>query len=191
MRFEVDAYLANTGMSLSGGSSTDPIASSELDTLTSAFKSIQLNSLQNPKVPPTEKRSESTLQVLQGGYKVPHNSLVELKTRAHHRPLQPRDVIYQLWFGQVRHLIAAYHSRGKFIRIEQKDFATSGKFSEFEQNKANELQRLVKVVRDIRTTMVTRKLKKVVLLFDGGDLRLCERTGVWDALPSDLLSKWE
>src|SRR2546423_749202 len=83
-RFEVDAYLsdgANTGMS--GRSST---YHTDLDTLTSSFKSIRLNPAQKSKgLPPAEKVSESTLRVIQGGYKVLHSSLVELKTRAHHR----------------------------------------------------------------------------------------------------------
>jgi hypothetical protein len=177
-RFEVDAYFSDS----TPGMST---ASSDIDALTSSFKKIGLHT--SRKAAP----SESTLQVVKGGYSVPHNSLIELKTRAHHRPVQPGEVIYQLWLGQVRHLIAGYHSRGRFIRTEEKDFASSGKFREFEENKANELRRFVQVVKSIRTAMVTHKLNKAVLLFDGRDLRLYKRIGVWDALPSDLLSKWD
>ena len=38
--------------------------------------------------------------------------------------------------------------------------------------------------------MVDSKLKTAVLLFEGGTLKLYERSGMWAALPADLLSKW-
>ena len=48
----------------------------------------------------------------------------------------------------------------------------------------------MKTIKSIRTAMMIHKLSKAILLYDGGVMKLYERSGVWDALPSDLLSKW-
>jgi len=184
-RFEVDAYypddVSNTGMGSS--SRTAPV---DMDALTSSLQKVQLTTSQRGKIDAT-----STLRVIEGGYKAPHSSLIEIKTRAQHRPIQISDVIYQLWFAQVRHLIAGYHSRGRFIRSEQKDFVHTGEFRKFEQRKGDDLRKFVKVVEGIRTAMVRGKIKKAVLLFEGSDMKLYERSGVWNSLPADLLARWE
>lgn len=92
--------------------------SSASDSLTSSFQKIELAPSQKGKGTSTAVEPKS--RVIQGGYKIPYNSLIELKTRAYRRPIQTGDVIYQLWFAQVHHLIAGYHARGRFLRTDQR-----------------------------------------------------------------------
>jgi hypothetical protein len=189
-RFEVDAYLSDNmpaRIDRSAASRTAPTF--DLDALTSSLQKVHLDE-RSQVAKSTAAEKSSTLRVIHGGYKVPHTSLIELKTRALRRPLSISDVIYQLWFAQVRHLITGYHSRGKFIRTDQSDFHTTGEFRKFEQSKGSSLRKFVTVIQGIRTAMVDSKLKTAVLLFEGGTLKLYERSGMWAALPADLLSKW-
>jgi hypothetical protein len=185
-RFVVDAYYSDDVSNIGTVGSSSRTAPVDMDALTSSLQKVQLTTSQKGKSDAT-----STLRVLEGGYKVPHSSLIEIKTRAQHRPIQISDVIYQLWFAQVRHLIAGYHARGRFIRSEQKDFVHTGEFRKFEQRKGDEMRKFVKVVEGIRTAMVRGKIKKAVLLFEGSDMKLYERSGLWNALPADLLARWE
>lgn len=183
----MDAYISD--------GNTDPIATpsnyrrdavDDLQSLTSSIKNIRLDSTS----PQRNTNQKSSLRVIKGGYKVPHSTLLELKTRAQHRPIQTFDVIIQLWFAQVRHLITGYHFRGKFVRLEQKEFVQSKEFENFERGKGSVLRRFVQVVERIRATMKGKKIDKSVL-FENDSLKLYERTGTWDILPLDLLSKWD
>lgn len=184
-RFEVDGFLPDIA-----GSTSVSSVSEEIDGLTASLQSISLSSTRKP-VEASPKFESHNLKVLRGGFNVPQDSLLELKTRAQHRPIQTSDVIFQLWFGQIRHLIAGYHHRGTFMRTEQKDFEREGKFKNFEKDNQDAIGKFVNVIDQIKKALTDGKRNKAVLLFVGGKMKLYERTGSWNALPADLLSKWE
>jgi len=184
-RFEVDGFLPDNA----AGSPAEPTTSSEIDDLTTSLGSIHLSST-SKTVQAYPEFESSSLKILRGGFNVPQDSLVELKTRAQRRPIQTSDVIFQLWFGQLRHLIAAYHSRGTFIRTDYMDFERDGAFSRFEKDNKDALGKLINVVHQIKMNLAKEKRKKAVFLFVGGKMKLFERTGDWNALPADLLLKW-
>jgi len=183
LRFEVDAYLSD-GIpdAIAGPSNQDH--RDDLSFLTSSLTNLKLDSS-------SSRNHTPDLQVKRGGYKVPHSSLIELKTRSQNRRIQTSDVIYQLWFSQVRNLIVGYHYRGTLVRIEQTDFEKTKEFQHFERGRGSVLRKLVQVVESLRTAMKGGKMEKAVLLFENNSLKLYQRTGTWDALPQDLISKWD
>jgi len=87
--------------------------------------------------------------------------------------------------------MVGYHYRGTFVRIEQTDFEKTKEFQHFERGKGSVLRKLVQVVESLRTAMKGGKMEKAVLLFKNNSLKLYQRTGTWDALPQDLISKWD
>jgi len=189
LRFEVDGYLSDVSTDYDPTTSQSNYSHNAVDdvqSLTSRLKNIDLDSTAQQ----CSTDQKVGLRVVHGGYKVPHSSLLELKTRSQRRPIQPSDVIYQLWFAQVPHLIAGYHNHGKFVRIEQKNFEENRAFQRFERARGSDLRKFVQVVEMIRTAMKGGKIDKAVLLFEDGSLDLYERMGTWDALPKDLISKW-
>jgi len=136
-------------------------------------------------------QTESNVKVVRGGFAVPHESLLEIKTRAQRRPLRTNDVIYQLWFAQLQHLRIGYHNRGVFVQMDGKNVLTDGTFTRFEQSNKSALGKLVKVVDTIKESLKDSKVKRAVLLYEQGTLRLYKRKGDIRALPTDLLSKWD
>jgi hypothetical protein len=185
-RFEVDGYLPDIAAESASVSSV----SEEIEDLTASLQSICLSSIQKP-VNASPKFESSNIKVLRGGFNIPHNSLLELKTRGQRRSIRTNDVIFQLWFGQIRHLIAGYHKRGSFMRIEQSDFQRNGEFKKFEKENQCALGQMIKVIDQIKKVLVNGKCSKSVLLFVDGRMKLYEREGTWNALPPDLLSKWD
>ena len=175
LRFEVDAHTGDYGSA----------KSEDIDNLTAQIGSLRLQSQT------ASDKTDGNVQVTRGGYHVPHKSLVELKTRAKHRRIQTSDVIYQLWFSQVEHLFVGYHNRGVFTELNQTNYKTSGGFDRFTRDKGMELRRLIKLIREIRKTMITQKRPRAVLLHEGGSLHLYEKGSNQHALPADLLLKWE
>jgi hypothetical protein len=186
LRFEVDGYVPT---SQTVTSSIDTFASNDMVNLTSLLRSTRLRSqtaINRPQI-----AVESTVKVVRGGFVVPHDSLLELKTRAQRRPLHTLDVIYQLWFGQIQHLRIGYHNRGVFTQLDQKNFVTDGAFRRFQQSNRSALGNLVNVIDTIKESLKDSKVKRAVLLYEHGKLRLYKRKGDIRALPMDLLSKWD
>jgi hypothetical protein len=187
VRFKVDAYFSddieNTTTSSSNGLTDD------VDNLSSPLRELKLGTSQSGTAIPG-----SSIQIVQAGSKISHSSLLEIKTRAQNKPIRTDDIIRQLWFAQVRHLITAYHRKGVFIEREQKDFGKPlfGAFARFEKSEGNEIRKMIKLVEVISSVMMAKKLSKAVLLFEAGRLQLYERKDSdWEILPADLLSKWD
>ena len=171
VRFEVDGYVERGTISKS---------SVDVDQLSHSLKSMQLRS-----------ESNDTVKAILGGHTVPQDSLIELKTRVKHRPIQTSDVIYQLWFGGVQQLFASYHVRGVFSKVEQSNFEKNGEFERFERDKKLEISKLVSVIERIKKAMMGVSGKRAILLHEGQSLRMYERKGDKHALPKDLLAKWD
>ena len=111
VRFEVDGYIEEK--------TAAPKKDADIDGLASSLQSIQLT-------------QPGTMKVIRRGQKISHDSLLELKTRAKHRPIQNSDVIYQLWFSRVPHLIVGYHMRGAFSGIPRRRASLTAMASLFE-----------------------------------------------------------
>ncbi|KAG8859345.1 hypothetical protein FRB96_004560 [Tulasnella sp. 330] len=105
LRFEVDAC---TAIPAAVGNED------EEDALTSAFSSLTTNTRLFPGL--TVRRSASRTIV-------PQASLIELKTRAAHKPLDWADTYPQLYLSQTPYLYLAKHNRGAFQPAEKYDLA--------------------------------------------------------------------
>jgi hypothetical protein len=184
LRFEVDGYVQ--------GPQTTPTPSppsSDIEDITSLLQSARLGS-DVPQVPTYQHQTESNVKVLRGGFTVPHESLLEIKTRAQRRPLRTSEVIYQLWFGQLQHLRIGYHNRGAFLQVDTKNVLTDGSFRRFEHSNKPALGRLVDLIDTIKESLKDSGVERAVLLYENGKLQLYKRRGDVRALPTDLLSKW-
>jgi hypothetical protein len=181
LRFEVDGFAKSATPSTS--------VSPNIDNLTSMLATTTLET-EISKVPAST--GDANFTVLHGGFNVSHQSLIELKTRSLHRPLQVNEVIYQLWFGQVRHLKVGYHYRQQFTRVDEKNFQANGEFADFEKQKKIKLKELIVVLERIRKKVKEMKGKRAILLHQtSGQLVIYSREGEKRVLPSDLLEKWE
>lgn len=174
VRFEVDGYFEEENTVPRDSKSDDR---DEISDLATSLASMQV-------------RQSRTLKVLRGGYKVSPNSLLELKTRAKHRPLHTSDVIYQLWFGQVPWLVVAYHMRGAFSQIKKEDFKDTGKFANFEAENKVEVTKLVRVIKNIKEALKKAGKTRGIVVYER-ELVLYEMSGNARSLPEDLLKKWE
>ena len=101
--------------------------------------------------------------------------MLEIKTRAKHKPIQNSDVIYQLWFANIPRLMIGYHMRGSFTTVEEIHFAR--RFEMFERDSWREILKMVLVIEKIRKVMKDAKKKRAILVYEGYSLRLYERTG--------------
>ena len=178
LRFVGKAYLPESVAT----TSPNPIHN-----LNAAIQAIQLNT------------SGTNLRVLRGGVEVPHQALVELKSRAWKNPLnyEDPDFMFQLWIAQVENLKSGYYVRGgQFIKIEDKNFREEGQFGKFEEQNGQMLKKLVCLVENIREMVREHKSKLAVLLYERevGEMQLYSYdagTTIKHLLPFDLLSKWE
>lgn len=176
VRFEVDAYQK-----------TAKPTSTSIDDLSAKMGATKLD---------TETRTSTFstgLTVINDGFNVPQESLIELKTRAARRQLQVDDVIYQLWFSQVQLLKVGYHVRGKgFTTLHEKDFKATGMFGEFEEEKGSILKELVVLLEKIRNVVEKVDGKRAILLYPwlSEEFVIYSSTGGRHALPNDLLEKW-
>ena len=189
VRFEADAYIKNYVSSPRTSTSA-----AEVDKLVSIIEKMRLTSAVNKPqtvVPGPKEPHSSGVKIVHQGISVPNNSIVEIKTRAKHKPITIKDVAPQLFFAQVSHLIVGYHSRGRFDRLEKKDFVVDGSLNRFEMQYADDLRKLIRVIEMVKKELVKLKEKRVVLLCERGRITVYERTGGLHSLPPDLLAKWK
>ena len=188
VRFETDAYHRNLGV--------PSTSSTNIDGLTSAFKSIKLEPDAEPRTLKTDNislpsKSISNLRVIQDGIDVPHGSLIEIKTRSKHKRIVMKDVVPQLFFAQIPYLIVGYHVRGLFQSVETKNVKEDGDLDAFEREYTNELKKVVKFLRVVRKEIAKLKDKRGSVLSERGSFLLYERVSpVTRSLPEDLLEKW-
>ena len=176
VRFEVDGYM-DADYNRQRDRSSDDIFDFSVERLSDSLASTHINQGQN-------------LKILHGGYEVRHESIIELKSRMKHRPLQTNDFIYQLWFGQVPWLIVGYHVRGKFTHLKQSSYKDEGLFETFEAERKGELIQLIGVIRNIKKGLEGAGKKRGVVIFEDDTIKLYEMKGNTHSLPKDLLEKW-
>jgi hypothetical protein len=173
VRYETDAYVEEPSKLQSG---------SENENFLNMMENLSLSR------PLTSSRlAESKLVVQEKGKQVPINSTLEIKTRVSHKPINIQDVLPQLWVSQTPNLVCAYHNGGTFGLPEVKN--VTREIAEWERNHANDLWRLIVLVR--RAIRVVRENGgNAVVKYDGrsDSLAVLKREGS-RMLPDDLYLK--
>lgn len=177
LRFEVDA-CTGTG---------------DLDNLASAFSGLGITP---SNLHPTDASTGSVIlgiSVIQTTPRtlVAQSSLIELKTRASHRPLDWTETYPQLYLSQTAYLYLAKHTKGNFTAVEKTrlaggDMKAYAKQAEAGMGKLKAL--LDKVLEAVRKEGDGVGLS---LVSAGGKLMLYKRKeGTGKALGSAILSKF-
>ncbi|KXG54471.1 uncharacterized protein PGRI_076150 [Penicillium griseofulvum] len=173
VRYETDAYVEETSKLQSG---------SENETFLNMMENLSLSR------PETSSRlAESKLVVQEKGKQVPINSTLEIKTRVSHKPINIQEVLPQLWVSQTPNVVCAYHNGGTFGLPEVKN--VTREIAEWERNHANDLWRLVVLVKGI-IRVVRENGGNAVVKYDGrsDSLALLKSKG-GRMLADDLYSK--
>ena len=175
VRYETDGYVdINTKTSL--GAQDD--LSSTLDALSLSPVTTHL------KIVP----SESKMTIKKEGQEVPLESILEIKTRVSHKPINFEEIASQLWVSQTHKLVRAYHQNGIFQNPVVEDISATIK--SWEARKQDDLRKLAGLIKII-----------IDLVRDGGGNAVVKYNAVKDKLlifkverkemlPKDLYSKW-
>jgi hypothetical protein len=108
LRFEVDACVG--------------VANAEADDLSSAFSKLGIAANSKPSEGGATNSKVTIIRTTPRSI-VPQSSLIELKTRASHRPLDWTEAYPQLYLSQTTYLYLAKHNRGSFINVEKVSIA--------------------------------------------------------------------
>jgi hypothetical protein len=168
VRFETDGYVED---------GTSNASDEEVSSLTTSFASLQI-------------KQSKTLKVVRGGYDVPHESLLELKTSAKKDPIKDSKTLYQLWFGQVPWVFVGYHMAGEFYHIDEEYTTERREFKDFGTTRKVPLTKLARVIENIKTALKQSGKKRGIVLFENGGLHLYQTKRKSRSLPKDLLEKW-
>ncbi|PYH76428.1 hypothetical protein BO82DRAFT_359142 [Aspergillus uvarum CBS 121591] len=133
--------------------------------------------------------TETRLGTMKQGKKVPVYSTLEIKTRVLHKPIRMQEVLPQLWVSQTPNLVRAYHKGGVFRPPDVEDVTLE--ISDWEKDHADDLGRLVKLIKDI-IEVVKENEGSAVLKHDGrrNHLEVWTRGGS-KMLPADLYPKFD
>lgn len=177
VRYETDAYVEEI-------SRLQPQSvSSENENLQNMMENLSFSQ------PETHSRlaTESRLVVQEKGKQIPISSTLEIKTRVSHKPFNIQEVLPQLWVSQTPNLVRAYHNGGTFGLPEVKD--VTREIAEWERNHANDLWRLIVLVKEI-IRVVRENGGNAVIKYDGqsDSLAVLKREGS-RMLPDDLYLK--
>ncbi|PYH99221.1 hypothetical protein BO71DRAFT_446687 [Aspergillus ellipticus CBS 707.79] len=133
--------------------------------------------------------TETRLGTMKQGKKVPVYSTLEIKTRVLHKPIRMQEVLPQLWVSQTPNLVRAYYKGGVFRPPDVEDVTLE--ISDWEKDHADDLGRLVKLIKDI-IEVVKENEGSAVLKHDGrrNHLEVWTRGGS-KMLPADLYPKFD
>lgn len=131
----------------------------------------------------TTSIKKASIRLIPAGTLVPKSSLLELKTRSLHTPLDRADTYPQLFFSQTLNLYLARHTRGRFATVEKLPLAD---MREEERGARAGVRAAVEVLKEIKRA-VRREGKgarlSVVWIGDGG-MKVYRRTEADPALPA-------
>lgn len=181
VRYEADGYVAeNSSLVLPDSKGTDQLINSLSALSLSPTKPTPGHTMDVPV--------NSKLAVEQQGRIVPHESILEIKTRTSSKPLTIQEIGPQLWISQTTKLVRAYHNRGTFPQPYLEDFeAHIKKWEESNQCELRELSALIKeIIRVVRECGGSATIK-----YDGQERLTVHKADRKEILPSDLYSKWD
>lgn len=177
VRYEADGYVAEN---LSLGSPD----SKKADDLVTSMGSLSLFPIPGHTVDVPVK---SKLTIEHKGQIVPHESILEIKTRRSNRPLAIREIGPQLWVSQTTKLVRAYHNRGVFPQPYVEDIGAHVKnWEESNQLELRELSALInEIIRVVRECGGSATIK-----YDGQERLTVRKADRKETIPSDFYSKW-
>jgi hypothetical protein len=173
IRFETDAYVRSTAAD---------------DGLESLLENLKLSSTAKPHLARSHKPVGSSLTIEQHGHCVPSNSILEIKTRVKHKPLEWSETAAQLWVSQTPNIVKAYHQRGVFEvpKVE----SVIAQLERWETMNQDSLRKLA---------VLLKKIVAHVKIYDKAVIRYSELTGrlsitqtrdVPNLIPEDLIEAW-
>jgi hypothetical protein len=111
---------------------------------------------------------------------VPHDSLLEIKSRSAHRGLDLMELYGQLVFSQTKRLVIARHVRGDYSQAERIEFKLGeGKLAEIAERQEPALAGVAKVLREM--VDMTRKHGDVSFIGEKDRIRVHRRREKIDA----------
>ena len=132
--------------------------------------------------------TSSKLTVCQGGRSIPLKPTLDIKTRAHHKPLGLVDVAPQLWLSQTPNLVRGYHDRGVFKKLMLQDVSATVKW--WERKNQDKLGRLLALL--ISLIAEGKPHGHVYIRYSASKDRLSVyRCAGFKSFPDDLYQKWK
>lgn len=181
VRYETDGY-EEAGTKTPPSNKKEP----ESDNLSTMLGSLSLSSIKNPLNPTP---IESKLTIKEEGKIIPFESILEIKTRANHKPLEIQEIAPQLWISQTFKLVRAYHYKGLFQIPEVEDVAAQIK--KWEERNQTDLRKLAALVKKI-IQVVKESCGKATVMYDASsDKLIIYKVERQNMLPEDLYSKWD
>ncbi|SPO01833.1 uncharacterized protein DNG_04506 [Cephalotrichum gorgonifer] len=160
---------------------------SNADHLSSLISALSLSSANAPSLP---AGPGSKLTVKKDGQIVSLESTLEIKTRAHHKPLPFAEAAAQLWVSQTPKLVRAYHKSGTFQPPTVEDVGS--KISKWENDNQGHLRKLSGLLSKVlRVVKAGGKGGNWTLKYDSsGDKLVIWKIEDQKMLPDDLYAKW-
>jgi hypothetical protein len=180
LRFEVDAC-------------TGP---ADFDDLASAFSNLGIASEPPHSAATTKKGADSVIPGISVIHTTPHtlaaqSSLIELKTRALHRPLDWTEAYPQLYLSQTAYLYLAKHAKGNFSTVKKISLARDSMKAHARQAEAGMGKLKMVLVEVLKAVRKERNGVGLSLVSAGGKLMLYKRKeGTGKRVGSEILSKF-
>ncbi|OKL63053.1 hypothetical protein UA08_02021 [Talaromyces atroroseus] len=145
-------------------------------------------------LPSLERRNHaasvgSKLVIKKDGKAVPKDSILEIKTRVFHKPIDLQEVLPQLWVSQTLNLVRASHNYGLFERPKVEGI--TDEIREWEDSHQRDLKNLVTLIKKI-IDVVKKSDGSAVVQYDNAiDRLLVSKADGRKMLPDDLYLKFE
>lgn len=123
------------------------------------------------------------------GQEVPLESILEIKTRVSHKPINFKEIAPQLWLSQTHKLVRAYHQNGIFQNPVVEDIAATIK--SWEARKQDDLRKLAGLIKMIIDLVKYGGGSAVVKYNAVKDKLVLFKVERKEMLPKDLYSKWD
>ncbi|KAF8474061.1 hypothetical protein BDZ91DRAFT_691221 [Kalaharituber pfeilii] len=140
------------------------------------------------------QQCSTRIAIRKAGELIPQEHIIEIKTRAAHRPVGVEKCMPQLWFSDTRHLYVGLHQGGAFTRII-KHTVDDAIISAWERKYQHELGKLVDLLAQILEKAKGNK-ERMKIRCVNGTLKLenwnkRHASGLpLERLPEDLKAKW-
>ena len=181
IRHETDGYV-ETGTIVSSSNNKQL----EDDSLSSLLGSLSLSSNKTSFI---STPAGSKLIIRDEGQAVSIESILEIKTRVMHKPLEIQEVAPQLWISQTLKLVRAFHQRGIFQPPVVEDVAALIK--EWEERNQKNLRKLTVLIKKIVMAVKVLGGNAMVRYDVTKDKLIVSKVDKKSMLPKDLYSKWD
>jgi hypothetical protein len=182
IRHETNGYL---GTETPIRASKQESAGGDIDSLSESIPISQPSVVGDTTTFPS---TSSKLTVCRGGRSIPLKPTLDIKTRAHHKPLGLVDVAPQLWLSQTPNLVRGYHDRRVFKKLMLQDVSATVKW--WERKNQDKLGRLLALL--ISLIAEGKPHGHVSIRYSASKDRLSVyRCAGVKSFPDDLYQKWK